>query len=133
MDDIEKARVAREAAGFGVDALAQLIDRAEAMIASAERRSLPLAFGETIRTRDVNIKGTINKRVVKVGRTLIHLGEGHGARTYSLADGRMTNHWQGYIDPDDLFRIKRDLVGKRPPKPRVENSVVVEAPKVERS
>ena len=138
-DDIEKARAAHaalvaakaacDAAGLAItcgvlsreagttDAVAVCIAHAASRIASMERRAVPIAFGDTVRVYDVNLSGTKNKRVVKVGSTLIHIGEGHGTRTYSLADGRMTNHWQGYIDGDDLFRIKRDLVGKRPPKP----------------
>lgn len=134
-DDIEKARAAHaalvaakaacDAAGMTItcrmmsresgttDAVAVCIERAAANIASMERRAVPIAYGDTVRVCGWNDKR--NRRVTNVGRTLIHL-DGHA--TYRLDDGRAT-HERGSdgIDADDLARIKRDLVGKRPPKP----------------
>jgi len=129
-DDIEKARAAHaalvaakaacDAAGLsfarvwrGEDELAPFIAKAAAHVASMERRALPIAFGDSVRVCGWNSKR--DRRVTNVGRTLIHLD---GRATYRLDDGRAT-HERGIdaIDADDLARIRRDLVGKRPPKP----------------
>ena len=137
-DDIEKARAAHaalvaakgacEAAGLTIeaslmrhgDALAQCIEHGVAHVASMERRAVPIAFGDEVTVVGINDRRNgdpTRERVVSIGRTLIHLGDG---RAYRIEDGRWNDRDYGFhyrIDPDDLARIRRDLVGKRPPKP----------------
>ena len=141
-DDIEKARAAHaalvaakeacEAAGLTItcgvlsreagttDAVAACATRAAQHIASMERRAVPIAFGDEVTVVGINDRrngGPTRERVVSIRRTLIHLDDG---RAYRIEDGRWNDRDYGFryrIDPDDLARIKRDLVGKRPPKP----------------
>jgi hypothetical protein len=137
-DDIEKARAAHaaliaakaacDAAGLTIeaslmrhgDALAQCIEHGVAHVASMERRAVPIAVGDEVTVVGINDRrngGPTRERVVSIGRTLIHLGDG---RAYRIEDGRWNDRDYGFryrVDPDDLARIKRDLVGKRPPKP----------------
>tara|TARA_R110002126_G_scaffold40477_1_gene119099 strand:- start:2 stop:469 length:468 start_codon:yes stop_codon:yes gene_type:complete len=140
MSDIDKHRAALAAliaardacaeAGYRVDcaalryaeggALDALVTDAEKRISSAERRAQPIAFGDLVTVVGVNDSrggGPGRAPVVSVGRTLIHLADG---RAYRLDTGRWNDGSYGFhyhIDTDDLARIKRDLVGKRPPKP----------------
>jgi hypothetical protein len=85
-----------------------------------ERRAVPIAVGDEVTVVGINDRrngGPTRERVVSIGRTLIHLGDG---RAYRIEDGRWNDRDYGFryrVDPDDLARIKRDLVGKRPPKP----------------
>lgn len=137
-DDIEKARAAHaalvaakeacEAAGLGVrastlrdgDALAQIIERGAAHVVSMERRAVPIAFGDMVTVYDVNARGRSPERlpVVRVGRTLVYIAQYGRDDAYRLDDGKRNDDYgHTWIDPDDLARIKRDLVGKRPPKP----------------
>jgi len=136
-DDIEKARAAHaalvaakaacDAAGLvctlgwqGDDALPQCIAKAAAHVTSMERRALPIAFGDTVTVTGINDRrgsGPRRARVESIGRTLIHLGDD---RAYYIENGRWNDRQYGshyHIDADDLARIKRDLAGKRPPKP----------------
>ncbi len=140
MSDIDKHRAvlsaliaARDAcaeAGYGVDcatlrgtegsALDALVRDAEKRIASAERQALPIAFGDRVTVYDVNARGRAPDQlpVVRVGRTLVYLERYGREDPYRLDRGSANdNYGHQWIDPDDLARIKRDLVGKRPPKP----------------
>ncbi len=138
-DDIEKARAAHaalvaakaacDAAGLAInadalhgdDALALCIGLAAQCIESMERRAASIAFGDTVTVYDVNARGRAPEQlpVARVGRTLIHLALKYGGEVaYSIEDGRRNDAYRHtWIDADDLARIKRDLVGKRPPKP----------------
>ena len=142
MDDIEKARAAHaalvaakaacDAAGLTItcgamrrehdstDAVDVCIERAESRIASMGRRAVPIAFGDKVTVYDVNARGRAPDQlpVVRVGRTLVHVALRYGGEVaYSIEDGRRNdNYGHTWIDPDDLARIKRDLVGKRPPR-----------------
>ena len=142
-DDIEKARAAHaalvaakaacDAAGLTItcgvlsreagttDAVAACIDRASSHIASTARRAVPITFGGKVTVYDVNARGRVPEQlpVMRVGRTLIHLALKYGGEAaYRLEDGRRNDEYRHtWIDPDDLARIRRDLVGKRPPKP----------------
>ena len=98
-------------------ALDALVRDTEQRITSMARRALPIAFGDTILIHDVNAKAPRREAVTKVGRTRIHTGEGRDVRQYLLDGGGMVDFWQRKIDPDDLYRIRRDLAGKRAPKP----------------
>ena len=141
-DDIEKARAAHaaliaakaacDAAGLKItfdvlsresgttDAVAAYIERAARHIASMERRAVPIAFGDTVMVVGINDGrrgGPARERVVSVGRTLVHLSD---ERAYYIESGAWNDRGYGFhyrINADDLARIKRDLVGKRPPKP----------------
>lgn len=137
-DDIEKARAAHaalvaakaacEATGLGVrastlrdgDALAQIIERSAAHVVSMERRAVPIAYGDKVTVYDVNARGRAPEqlRVSRIGRTLVYIAKYGRDDAYRLEDGRRNDDYgHTWIDPDDLARIKRDLVGKRPPKP----------------
>ena len=137
-DDIEKARAAHAAlvaakaacdeAGLRIDAstfgrgdaLAQIIERGAAYVTSAERRSVPIAFGDRVLVTSVNARGRDPEMlaVLRVGPVLVHLSQWGRSESYRLDTGRR-NDGYGHerIDADDIARIKRDLVGKRPPKP----------------
>ena len=141
MTDIDKHRAALAAliaardacaeAGYRVDceqlrgsqggALDTLVADAERRIASAERRALPIAFGDEVRIGDVNARRRPADRhtVTRIGRTLIYVAGVYGREAaFRLDDGRENdNYGHRWIDADDLARIRRDLVGKRPPKP----------------
>ncbi len=138
-DDIEKARAAHAAlvaakaacdeAGLRIDAstfgrgdaLAQIIERGAAYVTSAERRSVPIAFGDKVMVYDVHACGRAPEQlpVARVGRSLIHVDVKYrGEVSYRLDDGRRNDDYgHTWIDADDLARIKRDLARKRPPKP----------------
>ena len=136
-DDIEKARAAHaalvaakeacEAAGFkihadglhGDDALAQCIGLATSLIDARVRQSVPIAFGDNVTVRAMwRRDATSTYPVSRVGRTLVYLGAAMSERAFRLDTGRENGDPSNYhIDADDLARIKRDLVGKRPPKP----------------
>ena len=142
MNDIEKARAAHaaliaakaacDAAGLTItcgvlsreagttDAVAACATRAAQHIASMERRAVPIAFGDTVTVYDVNARGRGPERlpVVRVGRTIVYLKHYSREDPYRLDNGHANdNYGHQWIAPDDLARIKRDLVGKRPPKP----------------
>ena len=137
-DDIEKARAAHaaliaakaacDAAGLRIDAstfgrgdaLAQIIERGAAYVTSAERRSVPIAFGDKVMVTSVNARGRDPEMlaVLRVGPVLVHLARWNRSEAYRLDTGRRNDDYgHESIDPDDLARIKRDLMGKRPPKP----------------
>ena len=141
-DDIEKARAAHaalvaakaacDAAGFTItcgalsreagttDAVAACIESAAHRIASMERRAVPIAYGDKVTVYDVNARGRAPEqlRVSRIGRTLVYIAKYGRDDAYRLEDGRRNDDYgHTWIDPDDLARIKRDLVGERPPKP----------------
>ena len=142
-DDIEKARAAHaaliaakaacDAAGLTItcgmmrrehdsaDAVVACMDRAAEKIASMGRRALPIAFGDEVRIGDVNAGRRAPQKfyVSRVGRTLVYIvGENERESPFTLDGGRENDGYgHRWIVPDDLARIKRDLVGKRPPKP----------------
>jgi len=113
--DCEMLRGSR---GNSLDAL---VADAERRIASAERRALPIAFGDEVRISDVNARRRTPDRydVVRVGRTLVYIANKYSRDAAFRLDNGVENDNCGHrrIDADDLARIKRDLVGKRPPKP----------------
>ena len=130
MNDIEKARAAHaaliaakaacDAAGLTInanvlrygDALAQCIERGSAHIDAMVRQSAPIAFGDEVAVRYRN--DTLRAEVLSVGRAIIQTTRG----AFRIDTGRQNCDPSNYcIDADDLARIKRDLVGKRPPKP----------------
>ena len=140
MSDIDKLRAALAAiiaardacveAGYRVDcaalryaeagALDALVTDAEKRIASAERRAQPIAFGDLVTVYDVNARGRAPDQlsVVRVGRTIVYLKHYSREDPYRLDNGHANdNYGCQWIDADDLARIKRDLVGKRAPKP----------------
>jgi hypothetical protein len=97
------------------DALAQIVSRGAAHVASMERRAIPISIGD-----EVSLVGFYDRRdgapcrarLVSVGRTLIRLDD---HREYRLETGRWNNRDFGghhQIDPDDLARILRDLAKK---------------------
>lgn len=129
MSDIEKARAAHaalvaakaacDAAGLAInanvmrygDALAQCIERGAAHIDARIRQSVPIAFGDEIVVHYRN--ETLRAKVVSVGRAIVRTTRG----AFRLDTGEQNCDPSNYrIDADDLARIKRDLVGKRPPK-----------------
>lgn len=96
------------------DLLEVSIRMAGSRIRSLEHRQKPIALGDTVRVTGWNAVRHI--KVTSVGTKLIHLGE-VGA-SYKISDGRAHKaHSNTEIDPDDLFRVQRDLVNQRPPKP----------------
>lgn len=129
-DDIEKARAAHaalvaakaacEAAGLTInasemrygDALAQCIERGSAHIDARVRQSVPIAFGDEVTVH--HRRETMRAKVVSVGRAIIQTTRG----AFRLDTGEQNcDPSNRRIGADDLARIKRDLVGKRPPKP----------------
>ena len=139
-DDIEKARAAHaaliaakaacDAAGLTItcgvlsreagttDAVAACIERAASHAASVERRAQPIARGDAVRVLrgthiDVDTRGWI---VLRAGEKRAFLSLGGIEFQFALRDGVRLGSYE-IIDADDLARIKRDLVGKRPPKP----------------
>ncbi len=130
MNDIEKARAAHaaliaakaacDAAGLTInatvlrygDALAQCIERGSAHIDAMVRQSVPIAFGDEVAV--YHRKDTLRTEVLSVGRAIIQTTRG----AFRLDTGEQNCDPSNYrIDADDLARIRRDLVGKRPPKP----------------
>ena len=130
MNDIEKARAAHaaliaakaacDAAGLTInanvlrygDALAQCIERGSAHIDARIRQSASIAFGDEVAVRYRN--DTLRAEVLSVGRAVIQTTRG----AFRLDTGEQNCDPSNYrIDADDLARIRRDLVGKRPPKP----------------
>jgi hypothetical protein len=140
MDDIDKHRAALAAliaardacaeAGYAVDisalcgggrVLDALVVDAERRIASAERRALPIAFGDEVTVHEVNARHHPADRctVARVGRTLVYIANEYSREAAFRLDNGVENDRYGHrrISADDLARIKRDLVGKRAPKP----------------
>lgn len=101
----------------GDNLLNAAVTHAEQVVASARRRALPIALGDEVIVRDVNAhrRGTRTYRVTGVGRTLVKINDG-GPRdgAFRLDDG-VENDGYGHrvIIPDDLARIKRDLVKRK--------------------
>ena len=87
-------------------------------IASVERRALPSAFGDEVMVRRNYVGGDDRLTVARMGRTIVYLTNGRRESPFSIEDGHENDKYRHReIGADDLFRIKRDLVGKRPPKP----------------
>ena len=81
-------------------------------IESEERRAQPLSFGDVVKVL-VPYSGKHEFiGVVSVGPKNIML---EGNDRYRLSDG-VGREGYARIREEDLFRIKRDLVGKRPPR-----------------
>jgi hypothetical protein len=153
-DDIEKARAAHAAliaAKAACDAAGLTItcgelfprdDKADAVgwctkiagerLASAERRSQPIARGDAVRVLRGTYGGVDTRgwKVLRVGEKRAFLSLGGIEFQFALSDGCRVGSYE-LIDPDDLARIKRDLVGKRPPKPAADAALVTTATKGE--
>lgn len=139
-DDIEKARAAHAAliaAKAACDAAGLTItcgdlfprdDKADAVgwcariagerLASVGRRAQPIARGDAVKVLrgthgGVDTRGWI---VLRAGEKRAFLSLGGIEFQFALRDGVRVGSYE-IIDADDLARIKRDLVGKRPPKP----------------
>lgn len=130
-DDIEKARnaldalnaakAACDAAGIpsrcrtfsnsDESAFDVLVATAAEMLRYAERAAMPLAFGDTVEVCHYTGKKWI-VAVKSIGPKMLTTDDG---KRYRVSDG---GGCEGYarIADADLARIKRDLVGKRPPK-----------------
>ena len=138
MIDIDKHRAALAAliaardacaeAGYRVDcaqiggregaALDALVRDAEKRIESIARRARSIALGDAVTVRRNYRDGDDVLTVARVGRTVVHLVDGRRERPFSIEDGYENDTYRHrQIDPDDLARIRRDLVGKRAPKP----------------
>lgn len=139
--DVEKVRAAHaaleaalracEAAGLVIecqelrrqrddaDAVAACVAIAKSRITSAERRAVPLALGGTVHVIEDHLRA--NSRVdiyvvTRVGRDYVYARHEHSQRErpFDLAHGCEKGVGASQIDPDDLYRVQRDLV--KPPK-----------------
>lgn len=85
--------------------LAQILTQLNSQLVSAARRELPIKIGD-----HVNISRNFGNTVQvleAVGRKWIRTNH----HAYSIETGRSsTGMSMPYIDPDDLFRIRRDLM-----------------------
>ncbi len=101
--------------GLALDAIASV---AQKRIASVERRALPIAFGDEVMVRRNYVGGDDRLTVARMGRTIVYLTNGRRESPFSIEDGHENDKYRHReIGADDLFRIKRDIVGKRAPKP----------------
>lgn len=84
-----------------------------AKIENEEHRALPIKIGDnvTVRRRNGGPHDNTPERLVRVARSKFYTAKVRGEHGYRLEDGVITDAWENHeVHPDDLFRIKRDLV-----------------------
>ena len=97
------------------DALIICANLVKAEIARAEHRSKPIAVGDLVRVRSVYNEVDRFEKILCVGSKLVKLVHQHKRATYKLDTGYWNSpsrQWICWIDPDDLHRIRRDLMKK---------------------
>lgn len=97
------------------DALIVCANLVKAEIERAERRAKPIAVGDLVRVRSVHNEVDRFEKILCVGSKLVKLVHLHKRTNYRLDTGYWNAPLHGsncWIDADDLYRIRRDLMKK---------------------
>lgn len=126
---IEEARAKCEAAGLSItasrfrltlsredDAFVVISNLAKQDLARAEHRAMPIAVGDTVRVRSIFNEVDEHAKILCVGCKIVKLVRNRKRVNFRLDTGRWSSPISGsniWIDEDDLYRIRRDLMPKR--------------------
>ncbi len=126
---IGEARAKCEAAGLSItasrfrltlsredDAFVAISNIAKQDLARAERRAMPIAVGDTVRVRSIFNEVDEHAKILCVGCKLVKLVRNRKRTNFRLDTGRWNSPISGsniWIDEDDLYRIRRDLMPKK--------------------